>query len=124
MQCALSPRVRQAVGDDTPVAIQDRRTRGGDDVACLTPPPGQDIVLTADALVAGIHFFADDPADALRHRRKAVEGLLRAVHSVKGGAGFFGSSGLSAATVDSSSSSGSHELIFSTRLESLKSLLY
>src|SRR4051794_36724559 len=33
-----------------------------DDVARLTPPPGADLVLTADALVAGVHFFADDPA--------------------------------------------------------------
>ncbi len=33
-----------------------------DDVARLTPPPGRDLVLTVDALVAGVHFFADDPA--------------------------------------------------------------
>jgi thiamine-monophosphate kinase len=33
-----------------------------DDVALLTPPAGADLVLTADALVAGVHFFADDPA--------------------------------------------------------------
>src|SRR5579863_9136554 len=36
-----------------------------DDVARLTPPPGRDLVLTADALVAGVHFFADDPADLI-----------------------------------------------------------
>jgi len=34
-----------------------------DDVARLTPPPGRDLVITADALVAGVHFFADDPAE-------------------------------------------------------------
>src|ERR1700759_4235669 len=33
-----------------------------DDVARMTPPPGSDLVLTVDALVAGVHFFADDPA--------------------------------------------------------------
>ena len=33
-----------------------------DDVARMTPPPGRDLVLTVDALVAGVHFFADDPA--------------------------------------------------------------
>src|SRR5277367_4250136 len=33
-----------------------------DDVARLTPPPGRDLVVTVDALVAGVHFFADDPA--------------------------------------------------------------
>jgi thiamine-monophosphate kinase len=33
----------------------------GDDAAHYTPPPGTRVVLTADALVAGIHFLADDP---------------------------------------------------------------
>jgi thiamine-monophosphate kinase len=36
-----------------------------DDVARLTLPPGRDLVLTADALVAGVHFFADDPAELI-----------------------------------------------------------
>jgi thiamine-monophosphate kinase len=36
-----------------------------DDVALLTPPPGRDLVLTSDALVAGVHFFADDPPEAI-----------------------------------------------------------
>jgi thiamine-monophosphate kinase len=31
-----------------------------DDAALITPPPGQDLVVTTDALVAGMHFFADD----------------------------------------------------------------
>jgi thiamine-monophosphate kinase len=31
-----------------------------DDAALMRPPPGEDLVLTADALVAGVHFFADD----------------------------------------------------------------
>jgi thiamine-monophosphate kinase len=34
-----------------------------DDVALLTPPAGRDLVLTADAMVAGVHFLADDPPD-------------------------------------------------------------
>ena len=34
-----------------------------DDVALMTPPDGADLALTADALVAGVHFFADDPAE-------------------------------------------------------------
>jgi thiamine-monophosphate kinase len=38
-----------------------------DDAAVLTPPEGHDLVLTKDALVAGVHFFADDrPADIAR----------------------------------------------------------
>src|SRR6202162_3256718 len=32
-----------------------------DDAALLTPPPGRDLVLTADAMVAGVHFLPDDP---------------------------------------------------------------
>ncbi len=41
-----------------------------DDAALLTPPAGADIVLTKDALVAGVHFFADDPPAAIA--RKAL----------------------------------------------------
>src|SRR5271155_6273991 len=41
-----------------------------DDVALLTPPSGRDLVLTTDALVAGVHFFADDPPEAIA--RKAL----------------------------------------------------
>ncbi len=38
-----------------------------DDAACMTPPPDCDLVLTVDALVAGVHFFADDsPASIAR----------------------------------------------------------
>jgi thiamine-monophosphate kinase len=33
----------------------------GDDAALLTPPAGQQLVLAADALVAGVHFLPDDP---------------------------------------------------------------
>ncbi|MDJ1156930.1 thiamine-phosphate kinase [Chelatococcus sp. SYSU_G07232] len=41
-----------------------------DDAARLQPPEGQDLVLTADALVAGVHFFATDPAGSVA--RKAL----------------------------------------------------
>jgi thiamine-monophosphate kinase len=41
-----------------------------DDAACLTPPPGCDLILTKDALVAGVHFFPDDPPEAIA--RKAL----------------------------------------------------
>ena len=35
-----------------------------DDAAVITPPEGADLVVTTDALIAGVHFFADDtPAD-------------------------------------------------------------
>jgi thiamine-monophosphate kinase len=41
-----------------------------DDAAVLTAPDRSDLVLTADALVAGVHFFADDPPDTIA--RKAL----------------------------------------------------
>jgi thiamine-monophosphate kinase len=41
-----------------------------DDVALIAPPAGRELVLTTDALVAGVHFFADDPAEAIA--RKAL----------------------------------------------------
>ena len=41
-----------------------------DDAALLRPPPGRDLVLTTDALVAGVHFFPDDPPGAIA--RKAL----------------------------------------------------
>ena len=41
-----------------------------DDAACLTPPPGCDLILTKDALVACVHFFPDDPPEAIA--RKAL----------------------------------------------------
>ena len=41
-----------------------------DDAALFTLPAGCDLVLTKDALVAGVHFFADDPPDLVA--RKAL----------------------------------------------------
>ena len=41
-----------------------------DDAATLTPSPGCDLVLTADAIVAGVHFFPDDPPASIA--RKAI----------------------------------------------------
>jgi thiamine-monophosphate kinase len=41
-----------------------------DDAALLRPSAGEDLVLTTDALVAGVHFFADDPPGAIA--RKAL----------------------------------------------------
>lgn len=32
-----------------------------DDAAVIRPPPGCDLVVTTDAVVAGVHFFPDDP---------------------------------------------------------------
>ena len=41
-----------------------------DDAAAITPPPGCDLVLTTDGVISGVHFFANDPADAVA--RKAL----------------------------------------------------
>ena len=41
-----------------------------DDAALATPRAGHDLVVTKDLLVAGVHFFADDPAEAIA--RKAL----------------------------------------------------
>ena len=41
-----------------------------DDAANFEPPAGHDLVLTADAITGGVHFFPDDPPDAIA--RKAL----------------------------------------------------
>src|ERR1700722_19224337 len=41
-----------------------------DDAAALTPPPGCDIVLTTDGIIAGVHVFANDPPETIG--RKAL----------------------------------------------------
>ncbi len=43
-----------------------------DDAASLAPPPGHELVLTTDMLAAGVHFFADDPADAIAKKALRV----------------------------------------------------
>lgn len=43
-----------------------------DDAATLTPAPGHDLVLTADAVVAGIHFFAEDPPASIARKALGV----------------------------------------------------
>src|SRR5438445_12887528 len=43
-----------------------------DDAATFTPPAGADIVLTTDALVCGVHFFADDPPDTIAKKALRV----------------------------------------------------
>jgi thiamine-monophosphate kinase len=43
-----------------------------DDAAILTPAPGHDLVLTADAVVAGIHYFPDDPPASVARKALGV----------------------------------------------------
>lgn len=44
----------------------------GDDAALLTVPPGQELAVTTDSLLPGVHFPADLPADAVGHRTLAA----------------------------------------------------
>lgn len=39
-----------------------------DDAAILTPPPGRELVIAADAMVAGVHFLPDDPPDLIARK--------------------------------------------------------
>jgi thiamine-monophosphate kinase len=43
-----------------------------DDVALFTPAAGEDIVLTTDAIVGGVHFFLDDSPDAVAKKALRV----------------------------------------------------
>jgi thiamine-monophosphate kinase len=43
-----------------------------DDAAVVTPPPGRELVLSADAIVQGVHFLPNDPPDLIARK------LLRA----------------------------------------------
>ncbi len=36
-----------------------------DDAAVFAPPPGRELVVAADAMVAGVHFLPDDPPDLI-----------------------------------------------------------
>ena len=44
----------------------------GDDAAVLRVPPGSELVVATDTLVAGVHFPQDSPADSIGHRALAV----------------------------------------------------
>ena len=43
-----------------------------DDAAVIAPPPGHDLVLTADAVIGGVHFFPDDAADVVAKKALRV----------------------------------------------------
>ena len=43
-----------------------------DDAALLTPKPDHDLVLTVDAVVAGVHFFSDDPPASIARKALGV----------------------------------------------------
>ncbi|MCB1537092.1 MAG: thiamine-phosphate kinase [Rhodoblastus sp.] len=43
-----------------------------DDAALISPPQGCEIVLTVDGLIAGVHFFAEDPPEAIAKKALRV----------------------------------------------------
>jgi thiamine-monophosphate kinase len=43
-----------------------------DDAALIKPPKGHELVITTDAIVAGVHFFADDPAEMIAQKALGV----------------------------------------------------
>ncbi|MPT22189.1 MAG: thiamine-phosphate kinase, partial [Starkeya sp.] len=56
----------------TPIATHPGALGLKDDAALLAVPPGHELVLTKDALVAGIHFFADDPPESVARKAMRV----------------------------------------------------
>ena len=46
-----------------------------DDDAAAIKPSGDDIVVTTDAIVEGVHFLADDPPDTIGARRLEPDAL-------------------------------------------------
>jgi thiamine-monophosphate kinase len=53
-----------------PIATHPGALGLADDAAFIKPPPGCDLVLKTDAIIGGVHFFADDAASAVA--RKAL----------------------------------------------------
>src|SRR5436305_13799085 len=43
-----------------------------DDCAALSARPGRDLVLKTDAIIGGVHFFPDDPADKVAQKALRV----------------------------------------------------
>jgi thiamine-monophosphate kinase len=55
-----------------PIAKHPAALRLTDDAAMLAPPAGHDLILTADAVIGGVHFFAEDAADMVAKKALRV----------------------------------------------------
>jgi thiamine-monophosphate kinase len=55
-----------------PLATHPGALKLTDDAAVVAPPPGHDLVLTADAVIGGIHFFPEDAADMVAKKALRV----------------------------------------------------
>jgi thiamine-monophosphate kinase len=75
----MSKRPRGESGEDRliaryfkPLAKHPGAFALGDDAAALAPPAGHDLVLTVDGIVAGVHFFPDDPPETVAKKALRV----------------------------------------------------
>src|SRR5215213_3769488 len=59
-------------GEDRLIARHPGALGLTDDAAMLTLPPGHALVVTADAIVGGVHFFSDDPPEAIAKKALRV----------------------------------------------------
>jgi thiamine-monophosphate kinase len=55
-----------------PIATHPGALGLSDDAAFIKPPPGCDLVLKTDAIIGGVHFFADDAAGAVASKALRV----------------------------------------------------
>ncbi len=55
-----------------PIATHPGALGLSDDAAFIKPPPGCDLVLKTDAIIGGVHFFADDAASAVASKALRV----------------------------------------------------
>jgi thiamine-monophosphate kinase len=65
-----SPEERLIARYFRPLATVPGALRLADDAAVIAPPPDSDIVVTTDGVIAGVHFFPDDPPGSIA--RKAL----------------------------------------------------
>jgi thiamine-monophosphate kinase len=55
-----------------PIAVHPGALGLSDDAAFITPPPGCDLVLKTDAIIGGVHFFAEDSAHTVASKALRV----------------------------------------------------
>ena len=67
-----SPEDRLIAAYFRPIAKHPGALGLADDAAVLAPPPGHDLVLTADAVIGSVHFFPEDAADMVAKKALRV----------------------------------------------------
>ena len=59
-----------------PIATHPGALGLSDDTAILTPPAGDDLVITADALIGSVHFFPEDAADMVAKKARRTSDVI------------------------------------------------